>query len=71
MIEIEDCVRIEIERLEKNLRTSREELLKVVDRTDVFGTNSFDKSREDIQQENETIYMEIKITRRAVRNIKR
>ena len=36
LIGVEDCVRIEIDSLEKYLRTSREELLIAVNRKDAF-----------------------------------
>ena len=53
LLGVKDCVRIEIDRY---MRTSREELLKAADRDDVFGNNSYSKSKEDVQQEHETAY---------------
>ena len=56
LIGVEDCVRIEIDSLEKYLRTSREELLIAVNRQDAFVASRCGKGKEEAQKEHETAY---------------
>ena len=55
---MEDCVRIEVDSLEKYLQNSTEELLMAMNRNDAFGVNSCRKGKEEVQKEHETAYKE-------------
>ena len=55
---MEDCVRIEVDSLEKYLQNSTEELLMAVNRNDEFGVNRCGKGKEEVQKEHETAYKE-------------
>ena len=54
----EDCVRIEIDSLEKYLQNSKEELITAVNRNDAFGVNKCGKGKDKVQKEHETAYKE-------------
>ena len=58
LIGVEDCVRIEIDSLEKYLQNSKEELLTAVNRNDAFGVNKYGKGKDKVQKEHETAYKE-------------
>ena len=56
LIGVEDCVRIEIDSLEKYIRNSREELLIAVNREDAFVASRCGKGKEEVQKEHKTVY---------------
>ena len=56
LIGVEDCLRREIDSLEKYIRNSREELLIAVNRKDAFVATRCGKSKEEVQKEHETAF---------------
>ena len=58
LIGVVDCVRIEIDSLEKYLQNSTEELLMAVNRNDTSVVSRCGKGKEEVQKEHETVYKE-------------
>ena len=55
LIGVEDCVRIEVDSLEKYLQNSTKELLMAVNRNDAFGVKRCGKGKEEVQKEHKPL----------------
>ena len=61
LIGLKDCVEVEVHRLEKNLITSKEKILKEVSQGRILENNKYRRSKEEIHKEHQEKYEGIRL----------